>query len=70
MVSATVTVAATATPYRNDKPSANWPSSAIATVRPAKNTARPAVLTAFTAASSMLWPARTAVRWRVTMNSA
>ena len=58
MVSATVTVAATAAPSRNDRPSANWPSSATTTVRPANSTARPAVLTAVTAASSV--PARPA----------
>ena len=42
----------------------------MTTVSPAKNTARPAVLTALTAASSMLRPARTPLRWRVTMNRA
>ncbi len=70
MVSKTVTVAAAAAPYRNEIPTANCPSSAIATVRSAKSTVRPVVLTAFTVASSMLRPASTALRWRVTMNRA
>ncbi len=69
IVSSTVTVAETATPYRNDKPSANCPSNAMHTVRPAKKTARPAVLTANDAACSGDWPALRALRWRVTMNS-
>ena len=40
------------------------------TVRPAKNTARPAVFTALTAESSMLRPARRPLRCRVMMNRA
>ena len=70
IVSVTVMAAVTATPYRNVTPSANWPSSAMQTIRPANSTARPAVLTALAAASSTLRPPRSPVRCRVTMNSA
>ena len=62
MVRTTVNDADTATPYRNDSPRANWPSRAMHTVIPAKNTARPAVLTAFTVASSTLCPPLMALR--------
>ena len=70
MVRTTVSEADTAMPYRNDRPRANWPRRAMQTVIPAKKTARPAVLTALTVASSMLCPAFMALRCRVTMKRA
>ena len=47
-VVATLSDAATATPYRNDRPRANSPSRAMQTVMPANSTARPEVSTAVT----------------------
>ena len=70
IVSSTVMDALRASPYRKGRPSTNCPIMAMQTVRPAKNTARPEVLTAPTAASSSPAPARTALRCRVTMNRA
>ncbi len=61
-VVATLREAATATPYRNDRPSANRPSSAMQTVMPANSTARPEVSSAVTVASSGLAPSSSAVR--------
>ena len=52
MVSATVTAAAADRPSRKLTPSANWPSSARHTVRPANSTVRPEVFTASATASS------------------
>ena len=52
MVSATVTAAAADRPSRKLTPSANWPSSATHTVRPANSTVRPEVFTASAAASA------------------
>ena len=47
MVSATPRAADTASPYRKLTPRANMPRSAMHTMAPAKSTARPEVLTAF-----------------------
>ena len=52
IVKATVTAAATATPYRKLTPRANIPSIAMQTIVPANSTARPEVSIASTAESS------------------
>ena len=54
--------AATAIPRRNSTCSANRPSTAMQTVSPAKNTARPDVFTAIATASSEAMPACTFCR--------
>ena len=46
------------------------PSRAMQTMMPANITARPEVLTALTIDSSIVLPASSPCRWRVTMNRA
>ena len=70
IVNSTAMLDAMPTPLRMLTPRASMPSSAMQTTEPAKNTARPEVLTAVTTAVSTSRPARSPWRKRVTMNSA
>jgi hypothetical protein len=56
MVMSTVSDAVTATPFKNDSPKINMPSSAMQTVEPAKSTARPDVFNDVMTASSTVAP--------------
>ena len=69
-VTKTTTAAAPASPVMNDRPMRSMPSSEITTVVAANATARPAVSSATTVASSTEAPLCRFSRYRVTMNSA